>query len=166
MLNYRNWISSKTLLGFTSTELLKNRRRRVVGWLTIISAFENVLIFNSCSAPFSLPFLFFPLYHPFADSFLPLRTCPCSEKEQEGIRKQLSLCLPQVREESGKELLLSYSLARWNVHKAGILSSKLETLKSGRLVEGAPGGKKKRNVGFLSTFPCFTATNKVSISFL
>lgn len=92
------------------TELLKNRRRRVVGCLTIISAFEKLLIFKS-SAPFSFPFLFFPLPHPFVDSFQPLRTCSCSEKERDGIRKQQSPSLPWFREESGKELLLSYSLA-------------------------------------------------------
>lgn len=62
----------------------------MVGWLTI-SAFEKLLIFNSFSAPFSFPFLFFPLHHPSADSFQPVRTCPCSEKEQEGIRAAVSV---------------------------------------------------------------------------
>jgi len=129
MLNHRNWISSKTILGSTfMAELLKNRRR-VVWWLIIISTFAKLLKFNSFSASFSFSFLFFPLCHPFADSLQPVRTCPCSEEEQEAIRMQSSLCLPQVREQCEKELLVSYTSAHWNVHKPAILSSKVEILK-------------------------------------
>lgn len=49
------------------TEYLKNKRRRVVGLLTIMSAFEKLLILKSFSASFFFLFLFFPFHHLLAD---------------------------------------------------------------------------------------------------
>lgn len=129
MLNYKNWISSKTLLSSAfMTEYLKNKRRRVVGQLTIVSAFEKLLILKSFSAPFFFPFLFFPFHHLLAD-FLTCEDLLMLWKGAGGNQQQF-VFLPQVREESRKELLLPCSSVQWNVPKPVILSRKLENFKS------------------------------------